>query len=398
VYVAGNTDTDWYVTKFTDNGASATQGWAYTGGGVASDQCIGLAASGPNLYLTGYITNNKTNASGVVFSGAGPPYGITANGASTTTSSDLALVKYVDQGTTATAQWAQVVGGSQSDIGWGVAVSGSSVYVTGAITNDRANTCGVVLAGTVPQLGASIFTSEDWLLAKYTDNGTSASLNWAQVAGGDRSDTGRGVAVSGSSVYVTGAMFGGTSSVYPLLFGGTGTTVGTQPLLGYGIDNLDFVLAKYTDNGSSATVQWAQIGGGPQVDTGIGLAVSGQSIYAVGSVLTPASFDVLPVANSTNSNVNVLARLIDRSLTPLAAAAAGATARAALYPNPARGQVTFGGGTPGATVQVVEALGRPVLASTADASGTARLLLPAGLPAGVYVVRSGSQAARLTVE
>jgi hypothetical protein len=49
-------------------------------------------------------------------------------------------------------------------------------------------------------------------------------------------------------------------------------------------------------------------------------------------------------------------------------------------------------------VQVLDALGRCVATATADAGGTAALALPAGLPGGVYVVRAGAQALRLTLE
>ncbi|HEX8504749.1 MAG TPA: T9SS type A sorting domain-containing protein, partial [Hymenobacter sp.] len=71
----------------------------------------------------------------------------------------------------------------------------------------------------------------------------------------------------------------------------------------------------------------------------------------------------------------------------------------ALYPNPAaRRAATLTGAVPGAAVTVHDALGRPVTAAAADASGTAVLALPAGLPAGVYVVRAGNQSLRLTVE
>jgi hypothetical protein len=47
---------------------------------------------------------------------------------------------------------------------------------------------------------------------------------------------------------------------------------------------------------------------------------------------------------------------------------------------------------------VLDALGRPVTTATADAAGTARLALPAGLAPGVYLVRSGTQVRRLVVE
>ena len=70
-------------------------------------------------------------------------------------------------------------------------------------------------------------------------------------------------------------------------------------------------------------------------------------------------------------------------------------------PTPAghgHGAATLKGTQPGAAVTVLNALGRPVASGTADASGTAALALPAGLPTGVYLVRAGSKAVRLTVE
>ena len=70
----------------------------------------------------------------------------------------------------------------------------------------------------------------------------------------------------------------------------------------------------------------------------------------------------------------------------------------ALYPNPATARTTLTGTPPGALVQVFDALGRVVTSATADAAGTAALALPAGLATGVYVVRTGTKALRLTVE
>jgi uncharacterized protein (DUF2141 family) len=76
----------------------------------------------------------------------------------------------------------------------------------------------------------------------------------------------------------------------------------------------------------------------------------------------------------------------------------GAAAGLALFPNPTHGAATLTGAQPGAVVTVLDALGRQVLTAPADAAGTAVLALPAGLASGVYVVRTGSQALRLTVE
>ncbi|GAB2854946.1 LamG-like jellyroll fold domain-containing protein [Hymenobacter ruber] len=70
-----------------------------------------------------------------------------------------------------------------------------------------------------------------------------------------------------------------------------------------------------------------------------------------------------------------------------------------LFPNPAHGgAATLAGAAPGTAVTVLDALGRTVTTTSADATGTAVLTLPAGLPAGVYLVRAGHQALRLTVE
>lgn len=70
----------------------------------------------------------------------------------------------------------------------------------------------------------------------------------------------------------------------------------------------------------------------------------------------------------------------------------------ALFPNPTRTAARFTGAAPGAVVVVFDALGREVTSASADATGTAVLALPPGLPVGVYVVRSGSRALRLSVE
>jgi hypothetical protein len=71
----------------------------------------------------------------------------------------------------------------------------------------------------------------------------------------------------------------------------------------------------------------------------------------------------------------------------------------AVYPNPTHdGAVTVVQAAAGAHIVVLDALGRTVAQATADAGGTARLVLPSELATGVYVVRSGTQTQRLVVE
>jgi hypothetical protein len=77
----------------------------------------------------------------------------------------------------------------------------------------------------------------------------------------------------------------------------------------------------------------------------------------------------------------------------------GAATGLALFPNPTPdGTATLTGAQPGAVIMVYDALGRTVATATATAAGTAILVLPPGIVSGVYVVRVGSQALRLTVE
>jgi nitrogen fixation protein FixH len=76
----------------------------------------------------------------------------------------------------------------------------------------------------------------------------------------------------------------------------------------------------------------------------------------------------------------------------------GAAASLQVFPNPTRGAFQLSGAEAGAVVHVFDALGRPATRATADAAGNARLILPAGLPAGMYLVRTGSRTVHLAVE
>jgi endoglucanase Acf2 len=83
--------------------------------------------------------------------------------------------------------------------------------------------------------------------------------------------------------------------------------------------------------------------------------------------------------------------------SPVRTVALAKAAGLALFPNPAHTTATLTGAASGCAVQLLDALGRTVATTTADAAGTATLALPAGLPSGVYVVRAGTHALRLLV-
>lgn len=72
--------------------------------------------------------------------------------------------------------------------------------------------------------------------------------------------------------------------------------------------------------------------------------------------------------------------------------------RLVVFPVPARSSATFTGTTPNAAFIVWDAVGRVAFAGRADASGTAHLVPPTGLPAGLYTVRCGGHFGRLLME
>ncbi|MGI4867588.1 MAG: T9SS type A sorting domain-containing protein [Janthinobacterium lividum] len=288
-------DNDLFVAKYVP--ATSTWAWAQQGGGTGSDNGYGIAVSGTSVYVVGSITNTSSNASSVLFGGTGTTPGTSqVNGTSVTSSQDVLLARYTDNGSSATLNWTQVGGGTGSDVGNAVAVSGNSVYMAGFFYNNNTNASNAVFggAGTTPGSspvnGASTTSSQDMLLLKYQDNGTTGSYVWSQVSGGSATDSGRGVAVSGTSVYVTGFLLNNTSNTTGALAGGTGTTPGTVPVNGASAtSSQDVLLLKYTDQGATAALNWTQVGGGTGSDMGIGVAVSGPSIYVAGYFVNSSS-------------------------------------------------------------------------------------------------------------
>ena len=127
------------------------------------------------------------------------------------------------------------------------------------------------------------------------------------------------------------------------------------------------------------------------------------TVAAAGSSTTPLAYTLLdgqlPAGTAT---LYYRLRQVDAAgpagYSPVRTVVLSPKAGLALYPNPAHAGATLTGAAPGTVVRVFDALGRVVATSPADATGTAALVLPAGLPAGVYVVRVGSKAGRLAVE
>jgi hypothetical protein len=131
------------------------------------------------------------------------------------------------------------------------------------------------------------------------------------------------------------------------------------------------------------------------------------SMAAKGTTTVPSDYNFLDDKYPAEASVLYYRlRQMDRNgaarFSPVRAVQLGKQADMVLYPNPAHEAFTVAGVAAGAKLAVFDALGRQITTSTADASGTAHLTLPAGLAAGVYVVRvlGGNEASarRLVVQ
>jgi hypothetical protein len=331
---SGNaSSSDLVVAKYTDNGTSATLGWTHVGGGLNADAGQAIAVGSNGVYVTGYILTSGNDGAAVRFGGSGTTLGTKQqNGAGTTSalSTDILVAKYTDNGATGTYSWSQVGGGTDADAGQGIAVSSdnTTLYVTGYTTNNLNNTKKVLFggSGTTPgtalQYGATISTTgADLVVAKYTDNGPSATFGWTQIGGGTNDDRGQAISVQGTSLYVTGYTTNNTGNTNGVVFGGSGSTAGQVSQSGAsGTTSADIIVANYTDNSTTATLNWTQIGGGTGSDQGQGISLSSSSIYVVGTVVPTATFGSLSVNNPAGSPVNFLGQLsaaIPRAAAPL---------------------------------------------------------------------------------
>jgi hypothetical protein len=83
--------------------------------------------------------------------------------------------------------------------------------------------------------------------------------------------------------------------------------------------------------------------------------------------------------------------------SPVRTVAVSGRSQLALFPNPTSQTATLTHARPGTVVTVYDALSRQVLTATTDATGTATLVLPAGLATGGYLVRTGVTALRLHI-
>jgi hypothetical protein len=328
---------DLFVAKYSPSTGSYV--WAQRAGSPDSDFLRGLAVQGGSVYIVGDF------------------YGQTATFGSTMLTSTLGYAGYVakltDAGGSASFTWAQLL----DDGGAGVyveslAVSGTSVYVAG-------DYLGAPFAIGSGSLSTNV-SGDDGFVAKFTDNGPTASFNWARSMGSADGSTINvyGLVARGNTVYLAGIMYGtvsfgsysltsagqgdvavarlldaGSSASFTaaLQTGGTGddfllnmvagpgaalylsgqSTSPTWPgTAATGAGSSDAFVLKVTDTGTSLALGWAQLLGGAGSDRAYQLAVNGTSVYAAGYFTGPATFGATTLGGAGSLD-GFVARLTD---------------------------------------------------------------------------------------
>ncbi|MFD2720055.1 hypothetical protein ACFST9_15125 [Hymenobacter monticola] len=402
--LAGAGGSDMYVAKYTDNGTGLVGNGAVSGGGTGSDSgSIGLALASvgttTNVYVTGYFgSNTGATIAGTALAGKG--------------NADMYVAKYIDNGTSL-ANGGAVEGGSAEgvDQGLGLAVSSAagitSVYVTGLFTSGA----GATIAGTtLPGAGA-----RDIFVARYADRGRGLVNRGAVAGGGPAVDQAFAIATGGVGLYIGGsitptATFGSTTLTTP-----AATVINVLGRLALpALAPLPVELTQFTAalaGPAAVRLAWATASEQNSQAFEVERSTDGASFAGIGTVAAAGNsssaraYALLDANPPTHpSTLYYRLRQVDAdgtfSYSPVRTVArTGAAAGLSLFPNPAQGGAAIlTGAAPGAAVTVYNALGRPVAAATADATGTAALALPAGLPVGVYLARTGVGALRLTVE
>ena len=186
---AGNTDI--FIEKLSATGDLI---WAARLGGSGADIGYGVTVDGSgNVYATGSFSGTAD------FNPGAGTANLTSNGGT-----DAFLVKLDSSGTYV---WAKAIGGSDADIGHGIAVDGSgNVYATGSFSSTADFDPGAGVINLTSNGGTDVF------IEKLDSSGTYV---WAKALGGSANDIGNGVAVDGSGDVIAAGSFSGTADFDP---------------------------------------------------------------------------------------------------------------------------------------------------------------------------------------
>ncbi len=247
--VAGADDA--FITKLASSGSVLS--YSTYLGGSADDIGNGIAVDGSgNAYVTGETASSD-------FPTQNPYQGNLADGR------DIFITKLASSGSV--LSYSTYLGGSDDDIGNGIAVDGSgNAYVTGETASSDFPTQN-------PYQGIHA-DGRDVFITKLASSGS--ALTYSTYLGGNSLDTGNGIAVDGSgNAYVTGVT---GSSDFPT----------QSPFQGEHNGEGDAFAAKFNSSGSALT--YSTYLGGNGLDTGNGIAVDGSGNAYVTGVTYSADF------------------------------------------------------------------------------------------------------------
>ncbi|MGY3088175.1 hypothetical protein ACVWYF_001208 [Hymenobacter sp. UYAg731] len=264
----------------------------------APDWQSAVVVGGGNSNLT--IKTTTANLSGDLYV-AGSFSGIVTIG-STTMISTGGTDGFVAKWSPATSAfvWAYRFGGSDLDQVTAVALSGARVYVAGTFISPTAAFGNINLTNH----GSANSITTDAFVARLTDAGSAATIDWAQDFGGTSQDAANTLAVTGNSVFV-GGQFASTTAQF-------GSITQTNSSAGVAYDGF---VAKLTDGNTSTSVSWVQAITGSGSKYVNALALNGVNVYAAGSFGGQnATFGPTTVPSGGASNAFV-AKLTDAGTT-----------------------------------------------------------------------------------
>ena len=251
----GNSTGDFFIVKYDSSGNVV---WARSAGGTDADdgEAISLDAMG-NVYVIGTFNSPTITFGSTTLTNAGSTFVC-----------DFFIAKYDSDGN---VLWAKRAGGTDDDIGWGIATDANgNSYVTGSFRSSSITFGSTTLTNNTTQY-------EDVFVVKYNSSGT---VVWAKSYGGNSYDSGWGISVDGSgNSYVTGYFQSPT-----ITFGSTTLT---------NVDNTGFTRDFFIEkNDASGNPVWAKSGGGTDYDYGFGITTDTNGNSFVIGDFASASFQL----------------------------------------------------------------------------------------------------------
>ncbi|MEI7587006.1 SBBP repeat-containing protein [Runella sp.] len=242
---------DAFVAKYDRDGQLQ---WSKLYGGGGPDQGVGLALHSSGLYITGFFSAPSATFGSTVI----PASGIEGK-------YDIFIAKL--NLTNGDALWAVSCGGFENDYASSIAAdTDGNAYITG---NFSAPADFRSFSGASTRYTAN--TTPDIFIAKYNTNG---NLTAFHNSNSGTPAFGSSIAVSGSSVYITGIIQGS-------LYGNTSVTYRGQG---------DILIGKFSTG--NLTLEWIRTAGGSGADAGNGIvADKSGNVYLTGLISDNCVFD-----------------------------------------------------------------------------------------------------------